>query len=611
MNQKIIHLLLVVIIYSLIAQNEFNTIKGIVSDGSIPIDSARVRIQGNNNFVYSDSSGNFTIYTNKPVGKFLTISAGKQGWYNHDKSIQVGDSAKEIVLEKLPPGDNMDYPFKSPVHCSTCHQPLYDQWKTSRHSNAAKDAMVLQLYNGSDVMGNNGIQPGFKLDNPYKGGDCADCHAPTAAQWNPGDTDLNDVLLEQSVDTNGVYCDFCHKISQVDVNFNRGINGSITLKRPQADYSTDINFGSLDDVTTFWMGATYNPEFTKSALCSGCHQYKNDAGVIVDDTYNSWLKSSYATEGIQCQDCHMRPFSDSTFVSGIGVAAAIIRDPGRLYNHYFRKFGTTDSSETASMHVEHALSGDTLSVAVSVTNEKAGHNLPAGVSLRNILLVIKVNNEGEMVQQIKGDTLPAFAGNGPVEDGNYSGFPGKAFALVTYDSIKDEWPCGNWAATGIKFDTRIPPKATDKSSYKMLVHSGKGLSVEVRLLFRAVFKHWANVKGWDTREYTMADTILNIIPTGFKNIENINPAHFVLEQNYPNPFNPSTTIRYILSVKSFITLKVYDVSGKEIVKLVNSYQQPGEHRVTFNADNLSSGIYIYRIVISTGFAQSRKMIYLK
>ena len=88
------------------------------------------------------------------------------------------------------------------------------------------------------------------------------------------------------------------------------------------------------------------------------------------------------------------------------------------------------------------------------------------------------------------------------------------------------------------------------------------------------------------------------------------PNEFVLAQNYPNPFNPSTTIKYKLKTKSEVKLYIYNVIGREIKTLVNQQQTAGEHSVTFDASNLASGIYIYRLKIGS-FEQSRKMLLLK
>ena len=88
------------------------------------------------------------------------------------------------------------------------------------------------------------------------------------------------------------------------------------------------------------------------------------------------------------------------------------------------------------------------------------------------------------------------------------------------------------------------------------------------------------------------------------------PTTFSLSQNYPNPFNPSTTIKYDIPQTANVTLKVYDVLGNEITTLINENQTPGSYSVKFNAGNLSSGIYFYRI--DTGsFSQVKKFILMK
>jgi len=85
---------------------------------------------------------------------------------------------------------------------------------------------------------------------------------------------------------------------------------------------------------------------------------------------------------------------------------------------------------------------------------------------------------------------------------------------------------------------------------------------------------------------------------------------FTLKQNYPNPFNPSTTISYQLRTKSNVTLKVIDVLGREVSTLVNSVEQPGYKSVNFNANNLVSGVYYYRLQAGN-FIETKKFVLLR
>lgn len=87
-------------------------------------------------------------------------------------------------------------------------------------------------------------------------------------------------------------------------------------------------------------------------------------------------------------------------------------------------------------------------------------------------------------------------------------------------------------------------------------------------------------------------------------------SNFELAQNYPNPFNPSTKISYTLAERSSVTLKVYDVLGKEVANLVNTTQEAGSHTVNFDASNLASGLYIYTLNAGN-FTSSKKMMLLK
>ena len=88
------------------------------------------------------------------------------------------------------------------------------------------------------------------------------------------------------------------------------------------------------------------------------------------------------------------------------------------------------------------------------------------------------------------------------------------------------------------------------------------------------------------------------------------PNTFTLEQNYPNPFNPSTSISYSIPNNSFVTLKVYDILGNEVATLVNQTQAAGNYTLTFDASNLSNGVYLYSIK-ADNFSDVKKMIFMK
>ena len=97
---------------------------------------------------------------------------------------------------------------------------------------------------------------------------------------------------------------------------------------------------------------------------------------------------------------------------------------------------------------------------------------------------------------------------------------------------------------------------------------------------------------------------------GSKQEEQIIPTEFSLSQNFPNPFNPATNIKYQLPNAVQVTIKVYDILGREVVTLVNEEKPAGYYEVQFNASNLSSGCYFYRI-ITKDFVKTMKMMLVK
>lgn len=88
------------------------------------------------------------------------------------------------------------------------------------------------------------------------------------------------------------------------------------------------------------------------------------------------------------------------------------------------------------------------------------------------------------------------------------------------------------------------------------------------------------------------------------------PERFELSQNYPNPFNPSTSIRYDLPQSAHVTVKVYDVSGRLMATIVDEQRQAGRHTARFDASDLASGLYLYRMRAGE-FVQTRKLMLIK
>ncbi|MEJ2616433.1 MAG: kelch repeat-containing protein [Ignavibacteriaceae bacterium] len=118
--------------------------------------------------------------------------------------------------------------------------------------------------------------------------------------------------------------------------------------------------------------------------------------------------------------------------------------------------------------------------------------------------------------------------------------------------------------------------------------------------------------GWSNKANASAKVEVFNPGINITDISEINTEikQYSLHQNYPNPFNPSTTIKYSIPKQSYVTLKLYDILGREVATLVNAEKPSGNYQVEFNAANLPSGVYFYRIQAGS-FNQVRKMLLIK
>ncbi|MEW6655190.1 MAG: T9SS type A sorting domain-containing protein, partial [Bacteroidota bacterium] len=132
--------------------------------------------------------------------------------------------------------------------------------------------------------------------------------------------------------------------------------------------------------------------------------------------------------------------------------------------------------------------------------------------------------------------------------------------------------------------------------------------------WNAITAHYDGSGGIHNPKYIItalkgAMTVLGI-PVGIQQDGEEIPASYTLQQNYPNPFNPSTTIKFSIPKSGNVRLVVYDILGKEVATLVNNFLNAGQYNFQFNAANLASGIYLYRLEAGN-FTQTNKMLLMK
>ncbi len=150
----------------------------------------------------------------------------------------------------------------------------------------------------------------------------------------------------------------------------------------------------------------------------------------------------------------------------------------------------------------------------------------------------------------------------------------------------------------------ISSTTTPPVVYKFIKTDANGIS-GLTLDYTCIQCHTTKDIAWASRHAIK----MHSGPVSVENTSSI-PSAYALSQNYPNPFNPTTIIKFALSKSSSVTLKVYSVTGELVNTLVNGNINAGWHEVNFNASNLASGVYIYRIEAAE-FAYSRKMLLVK
>jgi hypothetical protein len=153
----------------------------------------------------------------------------------------------------------------------------------------------------------------------------------------------------------------------------------------------------------------------------------------------------------------------------------------------------------------------------------------------------------------------------------------------------------------------IERKAEGKSWIKIGTVSGKGTTIEPQA-YSFTDNNVTNGKYSYRLKQTDFDGTFAYSKTAEVNVNT--PVVYELSQNYPNPFNPSTSIKFAIPQAGNVSLKVYNMLGQEVKTLVNGFREAGSHTVNFNADNLNSGLYFYKLE-SGNFSQVRKMTLLK
>ncbi|MEQ9319101.1 MAG: carboxypeptidase-like regulatory domain-containing protein, partial [Polyangiaceae bacterium] len=453
----------------------------VVDEDGAPIPDAFV-LQGGKSHeppLSTGSDGSFTITLTYPGFGIPGVVAAKEGYRaaGEEFPFDAPDGPVTLVLDQVEDQDNAGYEWLDPgegfdpttAFCGHCHEVFAAEWSVSGHSRAAENGKLQNFYAGTSDHADaascasaggewqQGLTPGNPsapmmkcylgggvlgalngscggpaqlrcddpalptADEPTDFGACADCHAP-GIDGVAGGRNLHDATGFGFED--GVFCDVCHKVSDIDLSLAPGVGGRLILRRPtepsQAITSDwkPLYFGPLLDVPNAFMGAAYQPDFKEALFCAGCHQQKQAAlvpgdaldparwpdGLDVHSTYEEWLAGPYAASGTPCQFCHMPAHHDMNNTIGTSspeiasITAGYPRPPEDIRSHRF--LGPLDTYEDAPRLIDTALftsvalslQGGEVEATVNLSNIGCGHALPTGEPMR--ALVVRVTAEG-------------------------------------------------------------------------------------------------------------------------------------------------------------------------------------------------------------------------
>lgn len=351
--------------------------------------------------------------------------------------------------------------FTDPGTCGGCHQEIFAQWQGSMHNNAFTDQLYLKMHEEASH------DTGGTIDS-Y----CTTCHTPIGTF--SGEVPPTSGSQISDISKKGIQCDFCHTVTNSDFTFS----------------PSKVKQGPFSDSVSSFHETAYSELHTKSDLCGMCHDVNHPTNNLpLEATFTEWKNSSYAAQGIQCQDCHMTP-GPGVSKPNPGKAATGGPDRPNIFTHYFAGANaTTLASEQhqklsrenlqAAATIELAPSapvapGGNMDLKVKVNNKGAGHYLPTGLTdVREMWLDIAVTDASGKEIYRSG----ALDENGVIDQ--------KAVIYRTVFKDKDGQPTLKpWLAESILSDHRVPPAGSVTENYSVPLPAGASMPLTVKATLR-------------------------------------------------------------------------------------------------------------------------------
>ena len=364
-----------------------------------------------------------------------------------------------LPREKSPVIGESESGYTSSQECQPCHPAIYKSWTHSMHAYAATNPAFLTAL--KDAIYNEGDEV-----REY----CLSCHSPTIRV-------TKDFKLKEALSKEGVSCDFCHSISGVDWSQEQ----PFIIKRGIKKY------GPLKNVSSPAHETVYSELHLRSEFCAGgCHQMISESGIPLIETYSEWRNSTYAQEGVHCQNCHM-PYTDEPVVS-----PDVKETKNKVTVHNFLgAHSEMRLKQAAKLASEVMRKGEDIIVDVSVTNVGSGHKIPTGVPTRKVVLKVSLMDaEGKILKEQEKVYQKILVD----KNGNH--------LLGTADSLL--------YAVGIFSDNRIAPKETRREQFKFWLPKSVTTFTVISSL---VYKLEVAVPDTKLMSVKMAESIRKISPT--------------------------------------------------------------------------------------------------
>ncbi|MBI4164101.1 MAG: hypothetical protein HY508_00025 [Acidobacteria bacterium] len=242
--------------------------------------------------------------------------------------------------------------------CGDCHREIFAGWKRSAHASAMESRLF------QDALKMAELDFGASARKT-----CLGCHSPVGVQ-------IGDLTLIKKVSWEGVTCDYCHSIREVTTT---GTN-----PHARVEFSM-VKSGPSKEAASTAHGTVYSAVHTSSLACISCHEYTNSQGLAVLTTYSEWQQSHYGKESGGCQSCHMARVQGNVVDPRVKASSRLQLNLHEIPGSH----SVTQLNKAIRAQLNATHQGGQLKVSVQVVNQGAGHSVPTGSPLRQLILELR------------------------------------------------------------------------------------------------------------------------------------------------------------------------------------------------------------------------------